>query len=695
MRLACFAFLALTAVGQAAAPAASPSSEFEGKDLFSLQSVTDPQIRPDGREVAYVRVTFDIMTDQPRRSIWLVDIDKKTQIPLDTGPGSVSSPRWSPDGTRLAYVLNDGNRSQLFVRWMQSGQITRITDLIDPPKDLQWSPDGKSIAFILRAPGEKVTLGSAPPKPEGANWPSPLIVFTDFPYRADDEGDLKPGYPHVFVVSAEGGYSRQLTFGAFYDAGPISWTPDGKFVLFSANRFKEWKRDSIITHIYQVSVTDMTVTQLNHLAGPASTPRVSPDGKKIAYRGYEDRFLRFRDARVHIMDRDGGNDHSITDSLDRSIDDAQWAVDSRSLFVLYTDAAITKVARLMLDGTLKPIVSGVSSSQLDRPYTLGGEFSVASTGMVAFNSGSTEAPSDLSIARDKNITRLTRLNDNFLLGKKLAGIKHLTVRSSVDQRLIDAWLVTPPDFAADKKYPLILEIHGGPAACYGPGFSTDFQLFAAAGYVVLYANPRGSTSYGEEFADLIYHDYPDHDFDDLMSAVDAAITTGYVNPDQLFVTGGSGGGVLTAWIVGRTHRFLAAATQKPVINWASFVLTSAESVSDSMTWFGKLPWEDPALYWKYSPLSLVGNVTTPTLIIVGSEDYQTPVSESEQYYAALHLRGVPTALVEIPGASHRGLAARPSQSAARVSAILTWFDRYRQAAQPSAHGSVDASAAKD
>jgi Tol biopolymer transport system component len=295
MRLVFFAFLALTAAGHLAA---APNDRFEGKDLFDLQSVTDPQIRPDGREVAYVRVTFDIATDQPRRSIWLVETDKKTQIPLDTGPGSANSPRWSPDGTRLAYVLNDGNRSQLFVRWMQSGQITRITDLIDPPTDLQWSPDGQSIAFISLTPGEKVTLGSAPPKPEGANWAPPLIVITDLPYRADNEGYLKPGYPHIFVVSAEGGYSRQLTFGAFNDTGPLAWTPDGKFVLFSANRFKEWRRDSIITHIYQVSVADMTVTQLNHLAGSAGTPRVSPDGKKIAYLGYEDRSLRFRDVRM-------------------------------------------------------------------------------------------------------------------------------------------------------------------------------------------------------------------------------------------------------------------------------------------------------------------------------------------------------------------------------------------------------------
>lgn len=672
-------FIALiTTVAAQAALAAAPSHSFEGKDIFSLQRVADPQIRPDGREVAYVRVAFDLMTDRPRRSIWLVDIDQKTQTPLNTGTGSASSPRWSPDGTRLAYVSNDGSRSQLFVRWMRSGQIARITDLADPPQDLQWSPDGQSIAFISFSPGDKVTLGSAPPKPEGADWAPPLTVFTDLKYRADSEGYLKSGYSHVFVVSAQGGYSRQLTFDAFNDTGPLSWTPDGRYILFSANRSKDWQRDPLTTQIYEVSVNDTTLKRLNHLAGPANTPRVSPDGKRIAYLGFEDRLLGYQDVRVHIMDADGSNDHSITDALDRSVDDAQWDHDGRSLLVQYTDMATSKVARLRLDGTLEPVVTGLSGSQLDRPYTFGGQFTAAANGVVAFISGSTDAPADLSIVRATHITQLTRLNAELFAARKLAQTRHLPVRSSVDQRPIDAWLVTPPDFDASRKYSLILEIHGGPYTSYGPGFSTDYQLYAAAGYVVLYTNPRGSTSYGEEFANLIYHDYPGHDYDDLMSAVDAAIATGCVDPEQLFVTGGSGGGVLTAWIVGRTHRFRAAATQKPVINWTSFVLTTDEATDDIPHWFGKFPWEEPDLYWKHSPLSLVGNVTTPTLVMVGTEDYRTPVSESEQYYAALQLRGVPTALVEVPGASHMGLARRPSQSAAMVSAILAWFDRYRQ-----------------
>jgi dipeptidyl aminopeptidase/acylaminoacyl peptidase len=208
-------------------------------------------------------------------------------------------------------------------------------------------------------------------------------------------------------------------------------------------------------------------------------------------------------------------------------------------------------------------------------------------------------------------------------------------------------------------------------------FSTDYQLYAAAGYIVLYTNPRGSTSYGYEFANLIHHKYPGNDYDDLMSSVDAAIAEGFVDSNNLFVTGGSGGGVLTAWIVGKTTRFKAAATQKPVINWTSTVLTTDITTFMPKYWFEKLPWEDPNAYWERSPLSLVGKVKTPTLVVVGDQDFRTPLSDSEQYYTALQLAGVPTGLVKVPGASHGGFTARPSQSAAKASAILAWFEKYK------------------
>jgi len=684
------AFAATAAAASGNSPQA-PSHAFEGRDLFDLQCVTDPQIRPDGHAIAYVRLSYDIMTDRPRRSIWLVDPENGAQTPVVTGPGSHSAPRWSPDGKRVAYLSSsDGGRTQLYVRWMQTGEAARITDLTEPPSALTWSPDGRSIAFVMLTPDEKANLGSAPAKPEGASWADPLTVITDVNYRSDSVGYLKPGYSHVFVVSADGGFPRQLTFGAYNENGPLSWTPDGRFILFSGNRTPGWQREPVSTEVYQVSLADGVVTALTSRAGPDNSPRVSPDGKKIAYLGFDDHFLGYQNVRLYVMERDGQGSHSLTDQLDRSIDAVEWSSDGRSLYVQYTDRAVVKVARILPDGRIQPVAEGLTPSFMDRPYT-GGEFSVSDNGTVAFTGGAPDHPSDLSVVRGSRVTRLTRLNDDLFSVKKLAAVKPLQVASSFDKRPIDAWVVTPADFEPAKKYPLILEIHGGPFASYGPVFSTDDQLYAAAGYVVLYTNPRGSTSYGEEFANLIHHDYPSQDYDDLMSAVDAAIAAGLADPDKLFVTGGSGGGVLTAWIVGRTHRFRAAATQKPVINWTSMVLTSDIYTYVPKYWFGKLPWEDPEAYWKRSPLSLVGNVTTPTLVIVGEQDFRTPMSDSEQLYQALQLRGTPTALVKVPGASHGGLAARPSQSAAKASAILAWFDRYRTAkpAQRAVNGQMN------
>jgi dipeptidyl aminopeptidase/acylaminoacyl peptidase len=559
---------------------------------------------------------------------------------------------------------------------MATGETARVADLIDAPGGLSWSADGRYIAFTDFTPDDKAKLGTAPPKPEGAAWAAPLGIITDVTYRADGAGYLKPGYTHVFVVSADGGAPRQLTFGAFNEAGRISWSADGRFLFVSGNRTENWRLEPRHTEVYQVALADGAITALTNRAGPNDAPVVSPDGSHIAYLGFDDRLLSYENVRLYVMDRDGRNSRALTDGLDRSIAKATWARDGRSLYVQYDDRAVTTVARVRLDGHIEAIAQGLAGAGLDRPYT-GGDFTAAADGTIAFTSGSPDRPSELSVAYGGRSKRLTHLNDELFADKSLAKLEPLAVQSSFDHRPIDAWLVIPPNFDPSKKYPLILEIHGGPFSAYGPVFSTDDQLYAAAGYAVVYANPRGSTSYGEAFANLIHHDYPSHDYDDLMSVVDAAIARGFIDDQNLFVTGGSGGGVLTAWIVGRNDRFRAAATQKPVINWASEVLTTDVYTFMPKYWFGKPPWEDPEAYWKHSPLSLVGCVSTPTLVVVGDQDMRTPASDAEQYYQALQLRRVPTALVKVPGASHGGLAARPSQSAAKTSAILAWFDRYR------------------
>jgi dipeptidyl aminopeptidase/acylaminoacyl peptidase len=676
-----------------AAPAEAPSKLFEGRDLFALQVATDPQIRPDGEVIAYTRVTYDVMKDRGRSSIWIIDVDSGMQTPLIAGSGDHSSPRWSPDGSRLAYVsTTDGGKPQMFVRWMERGVAARLTELVEAPSDLSWSPDGKWIAFTMFAPDEKPKLGEAPPKPEGAEWAPPLEIITDVTYRADGAGYLKPGYTHVYVVPTDGGAPRQLTFGAYNEAGPLSWTPNSEFVIATGNRLEGWEREPVNSEIYQISVADGEIKALTTRKGPDTALDISPDGTKLAYTGFDDKLLSYTISQLYVMDLESGDTRSLTESLDRSIDAAHWSADGRSIYVQYDDKGITRIARITMNGRVEPVAEGLSGAALDRPYT-GGQFTVAANGAVAFTSGSVHWPSNISVARRGNSRRLTHLNEALLGHKTLGEVKQLKVTSSVDQREIDAWLVTPPDaptlpspamqgresFDRSKKYPLILEIHGGPFAAYGPVFSTDNQLYAAAGYAVLYVNPRGSSSYGQAFANLIHHAYPGNDYDDLMSAVDAAIAEGYIDADNLFVTGGSGGGVLTAWIVGKTNRFKAAATQKPVINWTSTVLTTDLYTFMPKYWFAKAPWEDHAPYWQRSPLSLVGSVKTPTLVVVGDQDFRTPLSDSEQYYQALQIRGVPTALVKVPGASHGGLTARPSQSAAKASAILAWFDKYKAA----------------
>jgi dipeptidyl aminopeptidase/acylaminoacyl peptidase len=660
----------------AAAPATVPGRYFSGSDLFGLEWAGDPEISPDGRTVAYVRQTNDIMADKSRSTIWLVDVATGQQHPLLAGAGSYFSPRWSPDGTRLAYAAAEGGSPQLYVRWMASGESARITGLPDSPGGLAWSPDGRRIAYSMLVPDDSPKLGNAPPKPDGAKWADPLQVIDKVTYRFDSAGYLKPGYRQIFFVPADGGAPVQLTFGPTNAGGSLSWTPDSRSIVFSANLSPNWQLEALESEVYRVSIDGGAPVALTNRNGPDESPAVSPDGRMIAWVGFDDKKIGYQNSRLYVMNSDGSDKRMLTGSLDRSVGSPAWGGDNRSIFVQVEDRGVNKVERIGLDGSIREVASDMGFGEIDRPYA-GGDYSVSKTGVVALTSGDPLHPNQVAVASAKGVRRLTDLSSSLLERKVLGQVTKLPVTSEYDHRPIDAWMVTPPDFDPARKYPLILEIHGGPFAAYGPQFSTDDQLYAAHGYIVVFSNPRGSTSYGEEFAAQIDKAYPGHDYDDLMSVVDAAIGTGKVDQNNLFVTGGSGGGVLTAWIVGKTNRFRAAATQKPVINWTSEGLTADLANFNYPYWFSKLPWEDPMGYWQRSPLSLVGNVKTPTLVVVGSEDYRTPDSEAEQFYEALQLRGVPTMFVRVPGAAHETLTDRPSQSAAKASAILSWFDRYR------------------
>lgn len=671
---------ALAALGSplSAAPGDAPDPRFSGRDLFDLSAAADPQISPDGRWVAYVRRTNDIMTDKALSSIWLIDVASGAQRPLVTD-GSAFSPRWSPDGKRLAYVKAEGGSPQLYVLWMDSGSSAKVTGLPDSPQAITWSPSGRQIAYLMTVPDEGAKLGSAPPKPEGAKWAEPLQIIDKVTYRTDEGGYVKAGFDHIFVVDALGGAPRQLTYGAYHD-GPPEWSRDGRSIYFGAIRKPDWQLIANDAEIYRFDLDSGAVTALTTRKGPDASPKVSPDGRTLAFAGFDDQFKGYQQYNLYVMPVSGGTPRVIAPNLDRGIQQLEWSGDSNSVVVAYEQDGSVTVSRIGLNGSVTPLTHDVGGGGLDRPYA-GGGFSVARNGTIAFTTDSPGRPADVAIVRGGKVSRLTDLNSTALSAKALGGVIKLDVRAP-DGGMVPTWIVLPPGYKQDRPLPAILEIHGGPYASYGPHFSTDYQLYSAAGYAVIYTNPRGSTGYGQAFADGIEKTYPDSDYADLMAAVDAAVAAGIADPNNLFVTGGSGGGILTAWIIGKTNRFKAAAAQKPVINWASMALTSDGPPFFGPYWMGSWPWENYQSYWSRSPLSLIGNVKTPTLVVVGADDYRTPVSEAEQLYTALKLKGVPTMFVKVPGASHGGIAARPSQSAAKASAIIAWFDRYKSGSQP-------------
>jgi len=660
---------------------AGTSRFFQLKDVFELEFASDPRISPDGAQIVYIRNFMDIMTDRRRSDLWIVDFSGRMHRPLTSAGHGYSSPRWSPDGTRIAYTSSENDTTQLFVRWMDTGQTAQITRLTESPGSLAWSPDGRWLAFTMKVREKPEPLVKMPDKPDDADWAKPAKVIDKLLYRADGEGYIEDGYSQLFVVPAEGGTPRQLTSGPYHHRSRPSWTPDSATLVFSANRHDDWEYDPANSEVYRVSIDDGSITALTDRHGPDNGPVVSPDGTRIAYLGYDEQWLGHQNNQIYLMNPDGSNNRQITRGFDHSAANLEWRADGQGLYFFFDEEGDSKVGHITLDGAVSVMAENLGGTSLGRPYS-SGSFSVSRTGRIAFTQTGPHYPADVVIAQslDAPVVRLTYLNDDLFGHKTLGDVEEIWYESSFDGRRIHGWVVTPPEFDREQQYPLILEIHGGPYANYGPRFSAEIQLYAQAGYVVLYTNPRGSTSYGADFANLIQYNYPGQDYDDLMSGVDAVIERGYIDENRLYVTGGSGGGVLSSWIIGKTDRFRAAVVAKPVINWYSLTLTTDIYNHMWKYWFPDYPWEEPESYLDRSPLSLVGNVTTPTMLMAGELDYRTPISESEQYYQALKLRKVETVLVRIPGSSHN-IAARPSNLIAKVAHVLKWFDGHGEEEQ--------------
>jgi acylaminoacyl-peptidase len=669
------ALLTATAVAQppSSAPLRTPPTTFQPADVFALEWASAPAIAPDASRIAYVRVSGDIMSDRFKRSLWTVDASGRNHRPLAQGPGNYASPVWSPDGRTLAYVAQEAGSVTLRTLYLDTMQTATLARLPANAQNLTWSPDGATLAFAMFVKEKPREPAGMPAKPEGADWAAPARVIDQLVWRADGDGVLDAGFTQIFVLPADGGNPRQLTWDARNHDGRLSWSPDGARLFFSANAEENWEFEPVESDVYELTLATGAIKRLTARRGLEDEPALSPDGKRLAYVGFDDRQQGYQVAQLYVADANGANPRAITAALDRDVRRPEWTRDGNAIVFLYEDHGRTKVGRIAASGgRVTTLMGNLGGMDPGRPYT-SGAFSLARNGAVAATVGSPTEPADVAIHTGAT-RRLTRLNDDIFAGKRIAPSRLLTTRSSADQRPIEAWVVRPPDFDATKKYPMLLEIHGGPFAAYGPNWAAEAQLYAAAGYIVVYANPRGSTSYGEEFGNLIHHAYPSKDYDDLMSVVDAAIASEPIDPAKLFVTGGSGGGVLTAWIVGSTDRFAAAMVQKPVINWTSFVLTADGTNFFYRYWFPGPPWEgdNQTQYWSRSPLSRVGNVKTPTAVLSGESDLRTPMSEAEQYYQALRLRKVPTRLVRIPGAFH-DIARRPSGLIAKVINTTAWF----------------------
>ncbi len=674
------ALLAVLIAPAFADPPREAPRHFTAADVFNLEYASSPQISPDGKWVAYVRVTGDVMTDRFRRSIWLVDETGQTHRPLAQGLGSYGSPVWAPDGKSLAFIANEEKAGELRIFNFDTQRAATIARLPSGASNLTWSPDGRTLAFQMFVAESGPHAAALPEKPDGAKWNDGVKVVDRVNYRADGEGLTETGYTQIFALPIDGGTPRQLTWQARNHDGRLSWTPDGKTLLFSANAEDGWEYNPQDADIYSLDVASGAIKRLTSRKGPEQDPVMSPNGKQIVYVGFDDKGISYQVSDLYIANADGSSPRVLTDKLDRDVVDPQWAGDG-AIYFQYEDMGSTKLARIApTGGPITTVLSDLGGTSIDRPYT-GGGFSVNKAGKIAAVTGTPQRPGDITVLAGGKPKLITALNDDLFTGRTIPGAEHISVPSSFDKRPVDAWVIRPPEFDPSKKYPLLLEIHGGPHSAYGPVFAGELQLYAAAGYVVVYANPRGSTSYGGEFGALISHNYPSQDYDDLMSVVDATIAKGFIDDKRLFVTGGSGGGVLTAWIVGTTNRFRAAMVQKPVINWTSEVLSADSTTYMARYWFGKMPWEDQQLYWSHSPLSRVGNVQTPTGVLVGEEDNRTPHSEAEQFYQALQLRHVPSELVLVPGSSHE-IASRPTGLIAKVTETIAWFSKYGGPPQP-------------
>ena len=628
---------------------------------------SNPMLSPDGEQILYSRTWINLTDDKRETDLWIMNSDGTSNRFFSKG----SNAKWSSDGSKIAFTKEGKqNGTQIFVKHMDvQSEPTQITKLEKSPSSMEWSPDGKYIAFIMHVSSEPaLTPKEVPSQPKGASWTKAPRVIDQVDYSQDRVGFIERGYRQLFIVPTDGGTARQITFGKYDDvSNSIAWSNSSKSIVFSSYQKPDAAYSRGHSNLYSVNINTLETKELTSRDGTESSPRVSPDGSKVAFIGSTWSKNFYNDRKMYIMDFDGSNLKCVTTSLDQTPGNPIWSSNGQGIYFNVREYGQSNVYYADLKGKVKKVTSG--------NHVLSMTNLVGKKAVATWTNPSN--PSDIvsfSIGKSNNFKRLTEVNNDLFYNIEFGQIEEITYVSK-DGMKVQGWIVKPPQFDSNKKYPLVLRIHGGPHSMYHVGFNYNFQLHAAQDQVVLYTNPRGSTGYGYEFANAIQNDYPGNDFNDLMAGVDEVISKGYIDENKMYVYGGSGGGVLTSWIVGKTDRFAAASVNYPVTNWFSFVGTT-----DSANWynnFEKYPWEDPSEHIKRSPLMLVGNVKTPTMLMCGENDLRTPISQTEEYYQALKMNKVPTVMIRFNKEYH-GTSSKPSNFLRTHGYINAWFDRYSE-----------------
>jgi len=633
--------------------------------FFDMESIGGVNISPDGTQIVFSRSWVDKLKDQYRSTLWIVDVDSGRVRELTTGSRSDSSPVWSPDGKRIAFLSDRDGTNQLHVMWIDTREIAQLTRLEYAPGNIRWSPNGKWIAYTSFVPDTDPILNvKLPERPRGAEWARPAVIVDRLQWGADGRGPLPRGFTHAFVIDAIlGGTPRQITSGKFNHNSP-EWSTDGKTIYVGGLRKPDADYLRNDSEIYAIDVATLSISALTDRIGPDGNPTVSPKGDWIAYSGYDDKKFTNHISSIYLMDKAGGSKRLWVGRLMSSPQIVAWALDGSGLYYSVEEKGSSHLYFAPVTGSPRKVTDGVQM--------LNG-LSFSDTGQAAAVQTIFTRPGSLvtfNLRSPGTIKELVDVNQDVLDGRKLGEAEELWYTSK-DGLKVQGWLIKPANYEAGRKYPMVLWIHGGPWSMYSIAFNWAFQNFAANGYAVLYTNPRGSTGYGQDFVNGIQYSYPGKDFDDLMAGVDAALAKGFIDEKNLFVCGGSGGGVLTAWIVGHTDRFAAAVSMRPVINWHSFVGTT-----DGASWynqFQKYPWEDPMEFAVRSPLHYVANVKTPTMVMTGEADLRTPMSQSEEFYRALKMLKKETLLVRMPDEFHGWR--RPSHQLLQQLYLQAWFEK--------------------